>query len=265
MDYEKAYKKFKTAWERLGGTVNESEEEIDIDENQVVTSILSDENRTKTLVDEAAQKRESLLINKLQKQLVNLGVEGINEEKDIKKLIDAANTHLTKSAGSDELSKRNSELQSQLQDLKVRLDNKDKEVQSTIDELKKQSDFQQARYARNYEALTMLSSLNLTDAAKANTSRLVNDFFSPSLDKYEFKEENGKKVAYKDGVKQFKNDVFGGENSSEVVTMSQIIEHDAKSLGFIKSTDAKGGGDFGAPKVEAPPKEEINDPTGGIV
>ncbi|WP_338764120.1 hypothetical protein WAF17_21090 [Bernardetia sp. ABR2-2B] len=265
MDYEKGYRKFKTIWERLGGSVSESDEGIEIDENQIITSILSDENKTKTIIEEAAQKRESLLISKLRKEAANLGVEGIDEEKDIKKIISATSSHLTKSAGSDkqELSKLNSELQTQLQETKKLLEQKDVEVQTTIDEIKNQSELQKQRLDRNYAAMNKLTSLNLTDAAKANSSRLVDSFISNTLDKYEFKEENGKQVAYKDGKKQFKSDLIGGETSSELVTMDDIVEYEAKTLGFIKSTDAKGGGNLDTPPIPAT-AHQINDPSPGV-
>lgn len=268
MDYEKAYKKFKTHLERLGVSIVDKDDDVQIDEQTIVSAILANKSYTKSLIDEANKAHESLLIGKMRKSIEGLGVE-VGEEQDIKKLVELGKTHLLKSAGDgkDEIVKKNSELQNQLQEYKILVENKEKEFATNYEKLTKEKESEIGKIRRNTDVATILSSKNLTDSAKKNVSTIVDNLISPKLDKLDIREENGKKVVYTtDGNKRFKSDIFGGEPSTEAATLEDVIDFEISQLGFVKQTDATGGGSPDAtPPVPTQQGQNIVDPTNGFI
>lgn len=265
MSYEKKFNKIKIALQRLGIPLQETDEDVTFEESAIVSTILANPNNTKTITDEAIKAHEALLIGKIRKSVEGLGVE-VGEEQDIKKLMDLSKTHLLKTAGEgkEEFIKKNSELQTQIQEYKVAMEGKQNEFTSKFEKLNQEKESEINRIRRNTQVTTYIGSKNLTDAAKKNINRITEDLLSPKLDKLEIKEENGKKFIYSEGNKRFKSDITGGESNSEQATLEDVIDFELDQLGFIKQTDATGGGNpEGSTKIVAEQGGAIHDPMKG--
>ena len=268
MSFEKKYNKIKTAFIRLGIPLEETDEDVTFEESAIVSAVLANPNNTKTITEKAIQDHEALLIGKIRKNIEAQGVE-VGEEQDIKKLMELSKTHLLKTAGEgkEDIVKKNSELQTQLQELKVLQQQKEQEFANQLETVGKEKDVQVGRVKRNYDVTLIASKKNLTDTAKAVLNEIVNDNLSPKLDQFDIREEKGKKVIYsKDGVMRFKSDILGGEYSSEPATIEDFVDFELQKFGHIKQTDSTGGGnpDAGA-ATPVPQGEQAYDPSAGII
>lgn len=268
MSFEKKYNKIKTAFIRLGIPLEETDEDVTFEESAIISSIISNPANTKTITDEAIKAHDALLIGKIRKNIEAQGVE-VGEEQDIKKLMELSKTHLLKTAGEgkEDIVKKNSELQTQLQELKVLQEQKQQEYATQLENVSKEKETEIGRVRRNYDVTVLASKKNLVDKAKENLSEIVSSIISPKLDLVDIREENGKKIIYsQDGVKRFKSDIFGGDNSAEPATLEDLVDFELEKFGYIKQTDAQGGGnpDAGS-QTPISQGEQAYDPSAGII
>ena len=250
---------------RPGVTIPETEAEIlALSDNSISTAVLSNQALIKPIQDAAANEAkttiEKTIVGKLEKEAKALGIENVEEAKgDVKTIMGLIDKKIKTDLGTsdEEKTQKLTELQTKLREQELKAQELETQIASKTTEFETQRQKDKKIFERNFNAHSAFSSLPLQDNIKEKNKVFFDSLIAPSLDEYEFDEKGFAKKA--DGTPVFKSD-----KTSEIATMNDIVLQKATELGFVKTTDTKGGGNPNpqGPQSSAPPVTTA-DPYGG--
>lgn len=244
MNYEQLLKDTVRTLKKLGVPIEFNEESItSLTDKAIADSILSNENFTKELlegaVSEAKKEVESTIINKLEKQAKELGIDVAGAKGDVKTIMSMVDKHIKTELGKseDEKTSKLTELQKELQQAKVDIQDKIKLLEEKETEFTSTLESTKTKLQRQFDDHAIFASLSLNDAAKKNSKVLFERLILPDLESYQ---SNEKGQLLKEGKVIFKNEILGGDSTTEVATRKDLIEAKAREYNYIKETDTKG-------------------------
>lgn len=246
MNFEAKLKTIVGILKKSGVPIEMTEESIDaLNEKTIADSILNNKSITKELLDSAtdAARKEvsSTIINKLEKQAKELGVDVTDAKGDVKTIMTMVDNHIKSELGKtdEEKAAKIAELYKKVQASEVALENANKDFEEK--ETKFTSDLEsiKSKLERNYDDHFIFTSLSLVDSAKTNSKVLFERLISPELEGYS---ENEKGELMKDGRILLKHEVLGGDKTTDGASRKDLIHAKATEFGYIKTTDTTGGG-----------------------
>ncbi len=252
MDYEALYNHLSTQMKRLGVVVPETEAEIlTLTDSSISTAVLGNEILTKTIREQAAEAAkttvEKTMLNKIEKEAKALGIENVEElgKGDVKTIMSLIDKKIKTDLGTsdEEKTQKLTEIQTKLREEELKRQELEQQLESKTTEFETTRQNDKKVFERNFSAHSIFSGLALNDNVKEKNKVFFDSLIAPALDQYQFDENGLAKKA--DGTPVFKSD-----KTSEIATMKDIILQKSTELGFVKSTDTKGGG---SPNTETPP------------
>ena len=241
MDYEKLLKHTVRMLKKLGVDVELTEESIEaITEKGIADSVLSNKTFTKELVEsavsEAKKEVASTIINKVEKQAKEYGIDVSEAKGDVATIMNMLDKHIKSELGKteDEKTSKLTELQKQLQQAQISIEEKDKLLQEKETEFTSTLESTKSQLQQQFEDHATFASLSLNDAAKKNSRVVFERMIAPDLKGYQ---TNEKGELQKDGKPIFKNEILGGDKSMEIATRKDLIEAKAREYNYIKETD----------------------------
>lgn len=265
MNFEEKLKSVLGILKKFGVSVEMTEESIDaLSEKTITDSILNNKTFTKELIDSAtdAAKKEavSTIINKLEKQAKELGVDVSDAKGDVKTIMGMIDKHIKSELGKsdEEKSTKIAELHKKVQEAEIALENANKEFEEKEANFTTTLETTKSKLERNYNDHSIFASLPLVDSATANSKVLFERLIAPELEGYT---ENEKGELMKDGKILLKHEVLGlTDKTTTGATRKDLIQAKAAQFNYIKETDTKAGGAGGTNPDGGKPKPE----TGGI-
>jgi hypothetical protein len=256
---EELYKQFMLQLGRLGVNVNELEkqEKPVIDQSAIVDAIVGQERFIKPKVDEYIKKHDGILVSKMNKNAIDLGIakEKVEEANgDIAKLFGLVNEHIKAEAGKgdDENTAKIQQLHKAKQELELALAKKEEEFNTQLETVKSESQSNLAKMETRFAIKNSFSSLNLADNVRKNVddfSLLVEKKITDSVD---LKTVDGKRLAFKKGTEE---PVFV-DGTTDQADLNYLTSHYTKQLNLVKVTDVNGNGDPNTPGGNPSKKKE---------
>ncbi len=253
---EEHYKKVKLVLERLGFDMAKFEKgELDINEKAIVESVIANEANLKPKIEEAIKKHDGIISSKLNKEAIALGIDKDKVEGaggDIKKLFGIVSDYQKEALGKtdDEKTKKLEEFQTKLREQELAFKAKELEYQTAQQAKDKEYQDAQARQSMSFAIKSGMMGVGLVDDVAKNLDFYHTALESKLLGQFDFKNENGKMLAYKKGS----TDKVFVDGKAEHADLNHIIAQTASEMKWKKVTDVAGGGDPGK-GGQAPPKD----------
>ncbi len=192
-------------------------------------------------INEHKTGTEKSIIGKLKKEFKGLGVELSEDEVDVVNMTKTLNEHLKKeySKGDKDKVEELQKLQTKLRATELKIDELNVNKEEEINSLKTTHEGEIQKVYRSASSMQEFLQLNLSDSARKNAKTFHNALLSELDSAYDFKEEDGKQIAYKKGGE---SPVFK-EGSTEKLSYKDLLISKASELELVKVTDVGGNGD----------------------